>query len=90
MVPSPATGLLGFAAAGIGFSCAFPVALTIAGESGQGGGGAEIATVSVIGYLGFLGGPPLIGLLAEVAGLGPAMLAIAAAGIGLAALGRRR
>lgn len=86
VVPSPATGLLGFAAAGIGFSCAFPVALTIAGESGRGGGGSEIATVSVIGYLGFLGGPPLIGLLAEVAGLGPAMLTIAAAGVGLAAL----
>jgi len=86
VIPSPATALLGFALVGVGFSCAFPLALTIAGESGPGGGGAEIAAVSVIGYLGFLVGPPLIGLLAEVAGLRSAMLAIAAAGAGLAAL----
>jgi MFS family permease len=86
VVPSPVTAMLGFAVVGIGFSCAFPLALTIAGESGPGGGGAEIATVSVIGYLGFLAGPPLIGLLAEVAGLRSAMLVIAAAGVGLTAL----
>jgi len=86
VVPSPVAALLGFALVGLGFSCAFPLALTIAGESGSGEGGAEIATVSVIGYLGFLAGPPLIGLLAEVAGLHLALLAIAAAGVGLAAL----
>jgi MFS family permease len=87
VVPSPVVALVGFALVGIGFSCAFPVALTTAGESGTGSGGSEIATVSVIGYLGFLAGPPLIGLLAEVVGLRGAMLAIAAAGVGLAALG---
>jgi MFS family permease len=86
VIPSPATAMLGFALVGVGFSCAFPLALTMAGESGPRGGGAEIAVVSVIGYLGFLVGPPLIGLLAEVAGLRSALLAIAAAGAGLAAL----
>jgi MFS family permease len=86
VVPSPATALVGFALVGIGFSCAFPLALMIAGESGPGAGAAEIATVSVIGYIGFLAGPPLIGLLAEVAGLPSAMLAIAVAGGALAAL----
>jgi MFS family permease len=88
LVPSPAAALVGFALVGIGFSCAFPLALATAGESGSGTGGAEIATVSVIGYLGFLGGPPLIGLLAEAVGLRVAMLAIAAAGAGIAALAR--
>jgi MFS family permease len=86
LIPSPVAALVGFALVGIGFSCAFPIALTTAGESVTGSGGSEIATVSVIGYLGFLGGPPLIGMLAEVAGLRVAMLAIAAAAAGLAAL----
>jgi MFS family permease len=86
VIPSPATTMLGFALVGVGFSCAFPLALTIAGESSPGDGGAEIAAVSVIGYLGFLVGPPAIGFLAEATGLRSALLAIAAAGAALAAL----
>jgi hypothetical protein len=82
----PVTGLLGFALVGLGFSCAFPLALTTAGELGDGSGGSEIATVSVIGYLGFLIGPPLIGLLAEMVELRAAMLAIVAPTLGLMAL----
>jgi hypothetical protein len=84
----PLTGLAGFALVGLGFSCAFPLALTTAGERSDGSGGSEIATVSVIGYLGFLIGPPLIGLLAEVVELRAAMLAVAGPTLGLAALAR--
>jgi Major Facilitator Superfamily len=82
----PLSGLAGFALVGLGFSCAFPVALTTAGELSDGSGGSEIATVSVIGYLGFLIGPPLIGLLAEAVELRAALLAIAAPTLGLVAL----
>jgi hypothetical protein len=80
------TGLAGFALVGLGFSCAFPLALTTAGELSDGSGGSEIATVSVIGYVGFLVGPPLIGLLAEVVELQVAMAAVAAPTLGLVAL----
>ena len=77
LVPSPVTGVVGFLLVGLGLSCGFPLALSTAGESGEGSGSNEIATVALIGYLGFLVGPPLIGLLAELVGLGPALLAIA-------------
>jgi fucose permease len=82
----PLTGLAGFALVGLGFSCAFPLALTTAGELSDGSGGSEIATVSVIGYVGFLIGPPLIGLLAEVVELRAAMAAVTAPTLGLVAL----
>ncbi len=85
-VPSPVAGVVGFLLVGLGLSCGFPLAISAAGESGPGSGSAEIAAVSVIGYLGFLLGPPLVGLLAEVVGLGTAMLAVAASSVGLALL----
>lgn len=88
-VPSPVTGVAGFLLVGLGLSCGFPLAISAAGESGTGSGSAEIAAVSVIGYLGFLLGPPMVGLLAEVVGLGPAMLAVAASSVGLALLAPR-
>jgi MFS family permease len=78
------TGVL--LAVGLGFSCAFPLALTTAGESSDGSGGSEIAAVSVIGYLGFLVGPPLIGLLADAVDLRAGILAVAAPTLGLVAL----
>lgn len=83
---SAAAGLVGFGLVGLGFSCAFPLALTTAGESSDGSGGSEIAAVSVIGYLGFLVGPPLIGLLAEAVELRAAILAVAGPTLGLVAL----
>jgi fucose permease len=84
----PLNSLASFALVGLGFSCAFPLALTTAGELSDGSGGSEIATVSVIGYLGFLIGPPLIGLLAELVELRAALLALAAPTVGLIALAR--
>jgi predicted MFS family arabinose efflux permease len=83
---SAAAGLVGFGLVGLGFSCAFPLALTTAGESSDGSGGSEIAAVSVIGYLGFLVGPPLIGLLADAVELRVAILAVAGPTLGLVAL----
>jgi len=85
-VPSPVAAVVGFLLVGLGLSCGFPLAISAAGESGPGSGSNEIATASMIGYLGFLLGPPLIGLLAEVVGLGPALLAIAVSSAGLVAL----
>jgi MFS family permease len=86
VVGSPLAGMAGFGLVGLGLSCAFPLALTTAGESGDGAGGSEIAKVSVVGYLGFLLGPPLIGLIADQAGLRAAVLAVALPALALVAL----
>ena len=45
------------------------------------GAGPAISTVTTVGYCGFLTGPPVIGSLAVVVGLRPAMAVIALAGI---------
>ena len=86
VVASPLAGMAGFALVGLGLSCAFPLALTTAGESGDGAGSSEIAKVSVVGYLGFLLGPPLVGFVADQVGLRGAVLAVALPALGLAAL----
>jgi MFS family permease len=85
-VDSPLVGIAGFGLVGLGLSCAFPLALTTAGESGDGAGGSEIARVSVVGYLGFLLGPPLIGFVADQVGLRGAVLALALPALALVAL----
>jgi MFS family permease len=85
-VDSPLAGIAGFGLVGLGLSCAFPLALTTAGESGDGAGGSEIARVSVVGYLGFLLGPPLIGFVADQVGLRGAVLALALPALALVAL----
>jgi fucose permease len=86
VVRSPLAGMAGFGLVGLGLSCAFPLALTTAGESGDGAGGSEIAKVSVVGYLGFLLGPPLIGFVADHVGLRGGVLAVALPALGLVAL----
>jgi MFS family permease len=85
-VAVPAVALAGFALVGLGVCCAYPLALTTAGESSDGSGGPEIATVSVIGYSGFLLGPPVLGFLAEGVSLRYAMLAVAVPALALVAL----
>ena len=60
--------LTGFAAAGIGLSALFPLAVRAAAEHGESPGPA-VSAVSAIGYLGFMTGPPVVGGLAELAGL---------------------
>jgi MFS family permease len=82
-VPAPVAGIAGFALVGAGMCCVFPLALTTAGEAGAGSGSREIARVSVIGYVGFLVGPPTIGLLSELVGLGGALVALLVPAVGL-------
>lgn len=86
VVPSPVTTVAGFLLIGLGLSCGFPLAMSTAGERGAGSGSNEITVVSIIGYLGFLLGPPMIGLLAEIFGLGAALLSIGVSSLALAAL----
>ena len=65
------TALAGFVVVGLGLANVFPLAISRAGVLG---GARGIALATTVGYTGLLGGPPLIGLLAEHAGL-PAALA---------------
>lgn len=70
--------LLGFACAGIGFSIIFPTALSAAGRTEGMAPGPALAAVSTAGYTGFLVGPPVIGLVAELVGLGGALYIVVA------------
>lgn len=78
LLAAPAPGIAGFAVMGLGLSAVFPLALRTAGESGV-RAGPDLAAVSTAGYSGLLLGPPLIGLLAEAAGLRAALGIVCAA-----------
>jgi MFS family permease len=68
LADGPALALIGFASAGVGLAGLFPIALRAAAEKGE-TAAPSVAAVSAGGYLGFLAGPPLIGGVAELAGL---------------------
>jgi MFS family permease len=72
-VGDPVFALVGFACAGAGFSVVFPLALSAAGQTDDVATGPALAAVSTAAYTGFLAGPPTIGFVAEVAGLGTAL-----------------
>ncbi len=72
-VGQPLVALVGFACAGAGFSIVFPTALSAAGRTGTMATGPALAAVSTAAYTGFLVGPPFIGFLAELTGLGTAL-----------------
>jgi MFS family permease len=73
----PLVAFLGFACAGAGFSIVFPTALSAAGRTG-GPTGPALAAVTTAAYTGFLVGPPFIGFLAELTGLGYALYLVVA------------
>src|SRR5215472_10463139 len=66
---SPAWALVGFTAAGAGFSSIIPLVFAAGGRIPGVNEGAGVATVSGLGYLGFLAGPPAIGFLSEMSSL---------------------
>ncbi len=72
-VGDPVFALVGFACAGAGFSVVFPLALSAAGGTEDVATGPALAAVSTAAYTGFLVGPPTIGFVAELAGLGTAL-----------------
>jgi Na+/melibiose symporter-like transporter len=76
VAPVTAIAVIGFAAVGAGLACAIPVTFNAAGGHRLGSGPA-ISVVTTIGYTGFLAGPPLIGVLAQWAGLRVGLTAVA-------------
>jgi MFS family permease len=72
LAPSVPVAILGYAALGIGLACTVPlVFVAAAGDDPE--PGPALAAVSTPGYVGFLLGPPVIGGLAELVGLGTAL-----------------
>ena len=62
--------LAGFVLVGLGLANVFPLAIARAGALG---GPSGVALSTTVGYTGLLGGPPVIGFLAEHAGLPTAL-----------------
>jgi predicted MFS family arabinose efflux permease len=75
LLGSAAGAIAGFAVMGLGLASVFPLALRAAGYDPVISGPA-VAAVSSVGYAGFLTGPPAIGLLAELFGLGGALACV--------------
>ena len=69
--------VVGFALLGGGLSCIVPAMFA---SAGHGEGGPGIAAVGTLSYLGFFLGPPAVGGMAEIIGLGGG-LAVVAAGL---------
>ncbi|NHC14677.1 MFS transporter [Motilibacter deserti] len=73
LLPGSLAAIAGFALLGAGLSVLVPVLFSAAGSIPGAAAGAGIARVSTLGYLGFLVGPPVIGGIAELVGLGAAL-----------------
>jgi len=69
LLPHPLSAGFGFMLTGFGVSCVIPMIFSMAGRSAGMSSGSAIAAVSTVGYLGFLIVPPLVGSVAELAGL---------------------
>lgn len=70
IAPVPWVAYLGFGLLGLGVSVVAPLALSIAGQSSNDAGRARaVAYATMISYGGFFFGPPVMGFLAELAGL---------------------
>ncbi|MGH3800836.1 MAG: MFS transporter, partial [Pseudonocardiaceae bacterium] len=82
--------LTGAALWGLGASLGFPVGMSAAADD-PARAAARVSVVSSIGYAAFLAGPPLIGLVAESAGIRRALLVVLGAlALGVLASGASR
>ncbi|HYG72520.1 MAG TPA: MFS transporter [Actinomycetota bacterium] len=87
-VPSLATTLVGLALAGLGVSTIVPAAMHTADELPGLPRGVGLAAVSWALRVGFLISPPIVGVIADAAGLRVGLLVVVVAGLGVSSLGR--
>jgi MFS family permease len=85
-LPYPVTAGFGFVLTGFGVSCVIPMVFSIAGRSAGMSSGSAIAAVSTVGYLGFLIVPPVVGYIAQHAGLQGAFGMLAVFGVSISGL----
>ena len=83
LFPYLITATIGFLVVGFGVSSIIPLMYSTAGKVKEVASGIAIATVSRIGFFGFLMGPPLIGYIAQLAGLQYSFAVIALMGLGI-------
>jgi MFS family permease len=81
LVPVAPLAAAGFGLIGLGAANIVPILIGAATRLPGVSPGAGVAAVTTIGYFGFLAGPPLIGLLAHVIGLGASLGLLALAGV---------
>jgi MFS family permease len=74
---------IGFLIVGFGVSSIIPLLYSTAGKVKEVASGIAIATVSGVGFFGFLMGPPMIGYIAQLAGLQYSFAVIAFLGLGI-------
>ena len=87
LLPYLITATIGFLIVGFGVSTIIPLLYSTVGKAELKVSKAmAIATVSSIGFLGFLMGPPLIGYIAQLAGLQYSFMTIAFLGLGISIL----
>ena len=79
--PYLTSAIIGFLLVGFGVSSVVPLVYSEAGKSKTIAPGIALAAVSSIGFLGFLFGPPLIGVVAGLAGLQASFTIIAVMGL---------
>jgi len=85
MMRTPVAAAAAFALAGVGLANVIPVVFSAAGRKG---GSPGVAMVATMGYAGLLGGPPLIGFVAQHAGLGAALGLVTVGAVVLIAIAR--
>jgi len=74
---TPSAALIGFALVGLGLANVIPILFSAAGRVPGVPAGTALAAIATTGYGGFLAGPPLIGFVAGLAGLSPALAIVA-------------
>lgn len=83
LFPYIITATIGFLIVGFGVSSVVPTVYSTAGRLGNTSPGMALAAVSGISFLGFLMGPPLIGYIAQAAGLQYSFAVIALIGFSI-------
>ena len=76
LVGTVPAALIGFACVALGSGCIVPTVMTLAGNQPSVPSAKAVALISLGEWPAFLLGPPLIGLLAEVAGLRAGLVVI--------------
>ena len=86
LFPTLIMATIGFLIVGFGVSSIIPLLYSTAGKVKDVTSSIAIATVSGVGFFGFLMGPPLIGYIAQIAGLRYSFAVIAILGLGISFL----
>lgn len=88
LAPTTVTTLVGFGAAGLGIATLIPAAMRAADELPGLPPGAGLAAVSWLLRVGFLLSPPIVGAIADAAGLRTGLLIVPLAGVAVLLLSR--